>query len=124
MKTAALPLVSLIAASCAFGADTPPQNIRQDVARLTLLPGPHFTSPARPTSLTTLPPAAGQWHFVPASGPDASRSSSGAPASTPLPLAHPDTLRFEEKLPATNTRTPQTPRRATEDSAPAPAPRS
>lgn len=48
MKTAAVFLVlpALLPATVLL-AGNPPQNVRQDVTRLTLLPGPHLTSPAK-----------------------------------------------------------------------------
>ena len=94
---------------------SPSQNLRQDVNRLALLPGPNLTSPH--ASFTGQTSIASEVKFVPAAGTLHLSSSSDkprefAPPTKPQPLVHPDALRFEEKLPPTPLRTPQTQRPA------------
>lgn len=123
MKTALLPSCLLAAATAA--ASTAPQNVRQDVTRLTLLPGPHLTSPAKgapqPTPVVPLTEgmvrigAEPQFRFVPArpAAPatgtlelrgDEERNREFAPARRPTSPPAADTLRFDAQLPRTGER--------------------
>lgn len=114
MKIAVTASLAATSFTLALAADLPPQNIRQDVARLTLLPGPHLTSPAKGApSLTLPPPTVGEVTFAPvtreafrSSGPlqlssSAPKPAEFAPPPKPQSPPNPDSLRFDEKLPAT-----------------------
>lgn len=108
MKTALLPLLVAAPFTLALAAELPPQNIRQDVARLTLLPGPHLTSPSKhaPLPFAGETSIATEMKFISSTRDDPQRHGAAkpaefAPAPKPQPPADPGALRFDEKLPAT-----------------------
>ena len=109
---------AVLAASAA--SSTAPQNIRQDVSRLVLLPGPYLNSPAKgapqPTSVNLMTEgmikmsAETTLRFEPATltserslklGSGAGTKKEFAPAPKPTAPKDPEELRFGEKLPAT-----------------------
>lgn len=114
--------LAVLVTAAAAAPSTAPQNVRQDVNRLTLLPGPYLTSPAKgapqPNAVGTATPGMVtigveprlqlvpstpdpdiRWSFRRADGPDPKKDV--APTRKLQPAPAPETLRFDAQLPST-----------------------